>query len=93
MKVNATVEFSTFFIAQSLKYQSLPRKIHFTASNLASKDYYKTLGVSKNSSQKEIKKAYYQVFIKIVGINEVASFNKDIKPAVLNGYIKVFKFK
>lgn len=32
-----------------------------TTATLASKDYYKILGVSKNSSAKEIKKSYYQL--------------------------------
>lgn len=32
-----------------------------TSSTLAQKDYYKILGVSKNSSAKEIKKSYYQL--------------------------------
>lgn len=32
-----------------------------TSSTLSQKDYYKILGVAKNSSAKEIKKAYYQL--------------------------------
>jgi len=36
------------------------RSIH-VSSSLCKSDYYKTLGVDKNASQKEIKKAYYQL--------------------------------
>ena len=36
------------------------RNIHISSS-LFKSDYYKTLGVDKNASQKEIKKAYYQL--------------------------------
>ena len=36
------------------------RNIHISSS-LNKSDYYKTLGVDKNASQKEIKKAYYQL--------------------------------
>ena len=36
------------------------RNIHISSS-LYKSDYYKTLGVDKNASQKEIKKAYYQL--------------------------------
>ncbi len=35
--------------------------IHTSSSQLASKDYYKILGVSKSADQKEIKKAYFNV--------------------------------
>uniref|UniRef100_A0A6P4EFT4 DnaJ homolog l(2)tid, mitochondrial n=1 Tax=Drosophila rhopaloa TaxID=1041015 RepID=A0A6P4EFT4_DRORH len=36
------------------------RRLH-TTRNLLAKDYYKTLGVAKNSNGKDIKKAYYQL--------------------------------
>lgn len=37
------------------------RKLHTSSSQLQRRDYYKILGVSKNSSAKDVKKAYYQV--------------------------------
>lgn len=54
-KTDSRVKISTVPI------QSLYRKIHLSSSNLARKDYYKILNISRNATQGEIKKAYYQL--------------------------------
>ena len=37
------------------------RKFHSTGSCLAKKDYYDVLGIPRNSTAKDVKKAYYQM--------------------------------
>lgn len=50
------ISFDFFLLVLSVSQRCIS-----TSSSLASKDYYKILGVPKNSSAKEIKKAYYQL--------------------------------
>ena len=42
----------------------LCRRIH-GSDNRHKQDYYKVLGVNKNADVKEIKKAYYQVYMRL----------------------------
>lgn len=54
--IHTLIIFEFVFVVLSVSQRSIS-----TSSSLAQKDYYKILGVTKNSSSKEIKKSYYQL--------------------------------
>ncbi|CAJ0575248.1 unnamed protein product, partial [Mesorhabditis spiculigera] len=60
---SASVTFTPALVLQNPSYQRgrQRRPLYTTGPTLASKDYYKLLGISKESSAKDIKKAYFQM--------------------------------
>jgi len=55
-------QISISFIPQLFIYSTLDvRNFHTTESCLRRKDYYDVLGIPRNSTAKEVKKAYYQL--------------------------------
>ena len=49
-------------ILETMMYRHMSRRfLHMSGRSL--KDYYKILGISRNSKDNEIKKAYYQVLL------------------------------